>query len=258
MYMPVAPQPTSECPLCKGPLVYAAALAGQSVECPHCRGVFTFPPEPRARSAVSAQTSYWSWNDTGVPAQSRSRIELEIQPGESITWMEQPSRPGIQPATVFLSVFGLVWTCMTFAGTAAAYRTAMAGLPGSLLNVVPLVVTVSFTLVGLVLMLSPLLYRRRVLRSVYVLTDRRAIIFQPGWFGRLNIRSFDPERLTNLRRTQRADGSGHLILAQDCIRDSDGNRYQDVGFYGVRDVRAVEQRVRDLVQARRGSHPMCW
>ena len=96
---------------------------------------------------------------------------------------------------------------------------------------------------------SPYWARRKARRSAYVLTDRRAILFTAGGRGSVTIRSFEPERLTDLRREQHADGSGDLVFAQDIRRDSDGDRHSTgVGFLAIREVKAVEELVRALAQ----------
>jgi len=88
--------------------------------------------------------------------------------------------------------------------------------------------------------------------SAYVLTDRRAILFRVNWRGAVNVRSFNPDQLTNIQRVQERDGSGDVIFAQDIPRDNDGNRVsRNVGFLAIREVKAVEELVRVLAQSKR-------
>jgi hypothetical protein len=49
---------------------------------------------------------------------------------------------------------------------------------------------------------SPFRMRRKALKTAYVITDQRAIMLAAGAFGSTMVRSFDPERLKDLRRVQ--------------------------------------------------------
>lgn len=108
---------------------------------------------------------------------------------------------------------------------------------------------VPFVLIGLGMLSSPYWARRAARRSIYVLTDRRAIIIRGSWRGSVTVRSFERERLTDLQRKQHADGAGDLIFTQDIRSVSDGGRQMTpVGFLAVHDVKNVEDAVRALVK----------
>src|SRR5260370_1371922 len=49
---------------------------------------------------------------------------------------------------------------------------------------------VPFVLVGLALVLSPVWLRKKAANTVYALTDRRAVLWEPGWFGAVTVRSY--------------------------------------------------------------------
>ena len=87
----------------------------------------------------------------------------------------------------------------------------------------------------------------KITPTAYVITDRRAIIFEGG-FGTTNIRSFRGEQLGDLRRKERDDGFGDLIFDRKVSHDSDGrSQYTDIGFLAIPDVKAVEELVRGIV-----------
>ena len=89
---------------------------------------------------------------------------------------------------------------------------------------------------------------------MYVVTDRRAIVIRGGWRGSVSVRSFEPEKLMDLRREQREDGSGDLVFGQDLKIGSKGRRYtMDYGFLAVPNAREAEEYVRAL--ARRAPPP---
>lgn len=176
-------------------------------------------------------------------------IDSELRSGERVAWMDQPIPGRMARATWPIVLFGIPWTAFALFWTAgAAWGTSkMDGGPG-LFSAFPLF-GLPFILIGVGMLSSPYWARRRARRSAYVLTDRRAIVFTAGWRGSITVRSFEPERLNDLRRKQHPDGSGDLVFAQDIRRDSDGDRLAtDVGFLAVREVKSVEEMVRALAQ----------
>ncbi len=184
---------------------------------------------------------------SGLPPQLRSLVESEMQPGERITWMEQPIPSRMARKTLPIVLFAIPWTAFAvFWMAAAGWGTAKAEDGHGLFGIFPLF-GVPFVLIGIGMLLSPLWARRNARRSAYVITDRRAILFTAGWSGSVTVRSFGPDRLTDLRRRQHADGSGDLVFAQDIHRNSDGERHSaDVGFLAIREVKAVEELIRGL------------
>jgi hypothetical protein len=106
---------------------------------------------------------------------------------------------------------------------------------------------IPFVLIGFGMLSSPYWTMRKARRTAYVLTTARAIIFDGGFST--TIRSFGPDRLTDLRRKQRADGSGDVIFERKLSYDSDGDRQStDHGFLAIADVKGVEDMVRQLVE----------
>ena len=51
---------------------------------------------------------------------------------------------------------------------------------------------------------------------MHAVTDRRAITWDAGWWGSVTVRSFRGGDLTQMRRTEFADGSGDLLDAVIC------------------------------------------
>jgi len=185
-----------------------------------------------------------------LPHRLRALVEAELQSGERLVWLGQPIPGRLARGTWPIVLFGVPWTAFALFWTGmAAWGTSQASEAGSgLFRAFPLF-GVPFILIGVAMLSSPYWARRRALGSAYAITDRRAILFAAGWRGSVTIRSFEPERLTDLRRKQHADGSGDLVFAQDLRRDSEGHRHAtDVGFLVIRDVKGVEELVRTLAQ----------
>lgn len=184
-----------------------------------------------------------------LPPELRSQVELELQSGERIVWMDQPIPGRLARGSIAIVLFGIPWTAFAifWVGMAAKGVSSMQG--GAIGWLFPLF-GVPFILIGLGMLSSPYWIRRSARRSAYVITDRRAIIFQAGWRGSVNVRSFEPSALTGeLQRKQYGDGSGDLIFTQEFRRGSKGREYTtNIGFMAVRDVKGVEEMVRALAQ----------
>ena len=106
---------------------------------------------------------------------------------------------------------------------------------------------IPFVLIGLGMLSSPLWAYRKALQTVYVITDRRAITFDGGWST--TIRSYPPEKLQEIYRKEKRDGSGDVIIARRAWRDSDGDRRsEELGFLRIRDPKEIEQMLRTLAE----------
>ena len=186
-----------------------------------------------------------------LPPPLRSQVESELQSGERITWMDQPiagrlarSSWGALLFDLPLTAFAIFWVTMA--------AMSVSKTKNSVLLWVFILFGVPFILAGLGMLSSPYWVRCSAQRSVYVLTDRCAIIFQGGWRGKISVRSFEPAALTDLKREQFADGSGNLGFALDWRLGGKGGPYAtSVGFIAIRDVKNVEAMV--LALARKGA-----
>ena len=104
-----------------------------------------------------------------------------------------------------------------------------------------------FILIGIGLLSSPLWAYRNARKTVYVITDRRALLIQGS--RSLTIRSFLPAQLSAIYRKEKRDGSGDIILSQWFYRDSDGDRQsEEIGFLRVKDANDIERRLKVLAQ----------
>ena len=83
---------------------------------------------------------------------------------------------------------------------------------------------IPFVLIGLGMLTSPFWAVRRAKRTCYALTDRRAILWEAGWFGRIEVRSYGPADLTRLRRVEYADGNGDLVFEEIITFDREFDR----------------------------------
>jgi hypothetical protein len=181
---------------------------------------------------------------TQLPDSLRAAVEAEVRDGEHVTWIDQPIVGRSVRASLAIVVFGLPWTAFSLFWTWSVFSMAHKhGAPGLAFAAFGL----PFVAVGLGMLSAPYWVGRVVRRTLYVLTDRRAIIIVPGLRGTW-VRSFDPSELHDLRREQREDGSGDLVFTMDTTWSRGGQRTSAIGFQAVADVRGVEDRVRALAQ----------
>lgn len=175
-------------------------------------------------------------------------VDAELAPGERTVWTGQP-RPGrfvLRGLPLFL--FAIPWTAFAVFWIAGAsgfqFPPDFSKPPGYF----PLF-GVPFVLIGLGLLSSPFWRMRAAKRTIYLLTDRRAVIFSSSAWGKLSIESYPPGRLQNLSRNQWPDGSGDLVFEQVSVPGSRNHtRLEDQGFLAIRDVKFVEEMVRKLAQ----------
>jgi hypothetical protein len=94
---------------------------------------------------------------------------------------------------------------------------------------------------------SPFWAGRSASRTVYAVTDRRAILWQPTLWSGLQIRSYGPEVLRNLVRNQRTDGSGDLIFEEITTYGPRGRRgVTRRGFFAIERAHEVEAIIRSI------------
>jgi len=186
---------------------------------------------------------------TSLPRNLRSQVELELQSGERIVWMDRPV-PGIFASRANgLMLFGIPWTAFAIFWTVTATRTFTGGEFGNMGWLFALF-GMPFILIGMRMLTGPYWERRRAARTAYVITDRRAMILEAGWRGGMKVRSFDSEALrVDLQRQQNPNGTGDVIFKQELRRTNQGRtRTTKIGFLAVRDVKGVEEKIRALAQ----------
>ena len=204
-----------------------------------------------------------------LPDELRQQVEEEIEPGETVRWLGQPEIKGFPWAVLYFTLWGIAWTVFLIVWLAVG--GGFGSPPGPTEWVITASYTAVFILIGISMMWWPLSVRRclrqRARRSAYLITDRRAIIFDRGfagtelqyfegvllWSGEvhylrdprggaLRIRSFRPEDLTFIQPVLRANGSGDLILQHPTVDFP-------LGFYSIPHIQDAENQLRLLRKA---------
>lgn len=213
-----------------------------------------------------------------LPEKLRERIFPELEPGEKIFWMDQP-----RPATGFSwwlmapCLFAIPWTGFTLfwiAGAIGAFDKGRAVF--AQIDIQRLLFGafgIPFLLIGLAMFFSPFWARKKRLKAardtVYLITDRRALILNAGYLGdsllgslaggavlglgksRYLVTSYPPDKLGNIQRIQREDGTGDLAFGETILTsesNSERTHTRD-GFFGVPDAREVEKMLRLLARS---------
>ena len=106
---------------------------------------------------------------------------------------------------------------------------------------------VPFICIGLGMLTAPYWAARAARRTIYAITDRRAIAWQAKGWGKVEVHNFQPERLTSMTRTQRPDGGGDLVFEQFEERKGSGTTTVKRGFMAVQRVQGVEDVIRETL-----------
>lgn len=128
--------------------------------------------------------------------EEQTRLQAELLPGERVLWHGRPQLPVVNSAT----------------------------LPLLLMSVLcPL------------LLLFPILQQRRLRRTLYLLTDRRILVYRANWWRGVQRHAWPLEPGIITARVQRPGGCGDLVMEYTYGRSSS----VDKGFLAVPDAQRV-------------------
>jgi len=183
---------------------------------------------------------------TILPRELQEAIESEMGPEETIAWCARPRASRFAWRAMPLVLVGLPFTAVVlfwFVGiTGAACEEAG---KGETLFVV--LFGMPFLLIGLGMLSAPLWMIRKARRTVYAVTNRRALILERG--RNLRVHSFGPEALHRVEKRVKSDGSGDLIFERRLGAQGGTMTFLcDLGFFGVENVDGVEAALRGLVE----------
>jgi hypothetical protein len=182
-----------------------------------------------------------------LPEELQTLVENELADGETIAWMGQPVAKIFSRQYLPIVFFGIPWTAFAIFWTVAAAGFQVPVFQN--LEDLFALFGVPFILVGLGMLSSPLWALRNARKTVYVITDLRAIVIE-GRFRSHRFRSFAPDQLRRLTRQQNSDGSGDIIFERIFSHMNEGKaESQEVGFRGLGPdpgVKYVEDLLREL------------
>ena len=191
------------------------------------------------------------------PAGSGSATPLsiaraEMAEGEGLIWAETSSAASARRRAFPISLLGWLFLVLALAWMAkaaiASFWLLIMGLP--------------FLFAALALALLPWWWPNVTRHTVYAISDRRLLIVQT--WPRRRVTSYGPDDIDVVERQERRDGSGDLIFRREEYRklrhhhDPQSKRRvgeRAIGFFGVPDVRRLEEAVWALKQRQNLSSP---
>jgi hypothetical protein len=199
--------------------------------------------------------------ESTVPPELKARVEEELTTGERLLWIGQPDQhmilvralgPGLGAVFIAL-VLGSFFLTSAFRDLREHH--------GTIALLIPLIVLPIILGIGIV---TPFFQKWRARRTCYVLTNRRAIVWQANWFGIPRMTNYNPAELTGLRRADSwfVKDCGDVIFKSITVittttyRGARTGRYMgssvskktyNYGFLAVRNPRAIEVLIRETL-----------
>lgn len=183
-----------------------------------------------------------STNDADLSPELADRVARELTPDEKLIWAGQPRPDLMARAAWFLVPFGLV-----FAGFAVFWMIMAGVMTGGLMAPCAL----PFIAIGLGMVASPVWLRSLARKTLYALTDRRALVWEPSFWGTTTLRQYTAAGLGHLTRVERSDGSGDLVFEEFTTVNRSGNGTSTSttrrGFLAIDRVHEVEHLIRQTL-----------
>jgi len=178
-----------------------------------------------------------------------SLAQRELVAGERVVWAGRPNpaalartRWPVAAAGLFFTLFSLFWLSMVV--QIPFFRDD--GPPLGFALIFPGVGLVMLG-IGMAMLASPIWYLRKANRMAYAVTDGRVLIIEPR-----RLQSFEPDDIQQLVRVDRHGGKGDLIFREEqanamlAMYTFGATANRKIGFFGVADVRAAEDAIRNL------------
>lgn len=194
-----------------------------------------------------------------LPRDALQRLTRELA-GEPILWAGRPSARAVFWKSTPILLFGIPWLAFSLAWELIAlgvfFNTGIGKVegPGGILAYVFPIFGLPFVAIGIGLVGAPLWGARKAMRTVHVLTDRRLVTAVLG--KTLSIKSIDPQRVYDVTRVEKSDGSGTITFALGNYRDSDGDKVEKSEVWpGIPDIRELELKFRQVASTARRMGP---
>ncbi len=165
--------------------------------------------------------------------------------GESVLWCGQPDPIRLALTTLPIFIFAVPWTAF-----AAFWIYGASGFqfPPDFSNdgfsYFPLF-GVPFLLIGVAMLSAPFWMYSKAFRTIYIVTNKSIRIVTMGRTKK--VESYSAKDIGTIERKEKPNGTGDIIFRTELTYDS-RNRQKStpIGFYGVPEVRIVEQHINTL------------
>ena len=181
-----------------------------------------------------------------IPPFLHDRLASELGRGERVAWLGRPEP--VDRAFDFVGDFfiGVVllplalWMMIDGTGDVRIDAAGQVSTTGSgVSSPFFIVLGAMFLAAAARMFLAPLLAWWKARRTLYAVTDRRAVLLE-ATVRHTRIQSFSGDALIGAIRRESSDGIGDLIFEREASRGSKGRTmYRDVGFHKIKDVRFV-------------------
>ncbi|MCM1988618.1 hypothetical protein [Oceanirhabdus seepicola] len=186
-------------------------------------------------------------------------IKSELRQDEELLWYGMPNPSEMAKKGLPVTIFGAIFTTVAFFMFSEAimffgfggiqnfnllFKYGFKFFRFSIGDLIFPLVSFLFVIIGILVMLTPLWIYKRAKRTFYGVSNKRCLIIQAKKYK--NIHSYDIDKVQILNKLEKSDGSGSIIFAKELNEsyDSDTHRrrttYKDIGFYGIPNVRDVE------------------
>lgn len=183
-----------------------------------------------------------------LPYELRHLMEDELNDQETPLWTGRPTPGRMAIKGLPTALFAIPFTAFAVFWIGGASRFKVPDFSEGGFSFFPLF-GLPFLFIGLGMLCTPLWKMRAAKRTLYVLTDKRAILFSGGW--RTTIRSFSPGQLQDLSRKQRADGSGDIVFKKEISNTHRSHNMpaKEIGFLCIDNVKEVEDLIREVAKS---------
>lgn len=181
-----------------------------------------------------------------LPNKLQRCVKLELRQREVVKWYCQPVAAQRMLLAFGIWIFMVPWTGISSYGV---YRF----IQNENFELFPFLFTLIFPAVGVIAMLSPLYEWVKAKRTVYVVTNFR--LFTIHYLINIEVLNIDLEKVSNIEKRIRSNGSGDLILYKGYYLDSDNDKQQkEYGFFSTPNVKVAEKHVIRLLEKFRYSN----
>lgn len=146
-----------------------------------------------------------------IPADLVARVQRELLPGETVMWMGQPDEhPPVLRMLIGIPLALVFFGCMEVAVVQSVISVGN-NFIGWMMSVLALQIFLCILCVGSM----PWMFKVWARRSVYVITDRRAMTF--NWRVYTAVRRFQPEQLRGAHIDRRRKDVGNIVLTSELV-----------------------------------------
>lgn len=189
------------------------------------------PPLPTADGGLSL-----------LPPEFQQRVRGELQVGERLVWTARPVIDAVYGGSGGGGCAMMIGAGLLLGGLLLMLLAlGLWGGPGGFGKGGAVAISLLLGAGGVLVLISPAWVRRRQRETVYVLTDRRAVISSPSRYVR---GSYGPQELAAMVTRENPNGSGDLVFAEVTVTAQDATKTTALGFLGLLRVREIEALVR--------------